>query len=153
MMTTLEYATIRKCLSQLKSELSLDLSIADDLLADDFISEPASKKMRLIGVDDHTKAGELIDNILHQIKMKQERYHEFITILRKEPSRESMVELLEKTYEEGTLTASFIAKASIFPPQKNNIENIHTDHPALAMMPLRVSNCNQQLASKFQPCT
>ena len=96
-MATLEYATILKCRPQLKELLAFDSSVADDLLTEGFIPAPASKKMK-ISESDCIQTGELVDSILHRIKMKQERYHEFITILRKDPSRESMVELLEKTY-------------------------------------------------------
>ena len=93
-----EYRTILKCKRELSTLLSHDLpSIANDLVADGFISPSAGKRTNTLGRDNESKASDLMDIVADQIELTPEKFEDFVTILRNAPHLKSLVALLEKT--------------------------------------------------------
>ena len=93
-----EYRTILKCKGDLTTLLSHDLpSIANDLVADGFISPSAGKRTNTLGPDNESKASDLMDIVADQIQLMPEKFEDFVAILRSAPHHKGLVELLEKT--------------------------------------------------------
>ena len=94
-----EYKAIQRCFNELVKTIALNINnISDQLFSNEFITEPVSKRMRgVIGIDSEVKAGELVDNILHQIRLNKKKYYEFLEILCTEMSQDGMIERLEST--------------------------------------------------------
>lgn len=93
-----EYRTILKCKPHLTALLAHELpSIADKLVAGGLVSIQVCKKMKTLGVDNETKASELMDNVSSQIQLNPAKFKEFVDIVRSDPSREGLVDLLQNT--------------------------------------------------------
>ena len=91
-----EHMAIKKCIPQLVETLALNLiTISDELYAKSFITSSVYKEMRTPGVAHENRAGQLVENVLCQVKMKPTKFSEFIDVLNNEPSHSGIVERLE----------------------------------------------------------
>lgn len=93
-----EHRTLLKLKPQLTALLAHELpSIADELAASGLISQSVCKKMKTTGIDEQTKASQLMDNVITQIELNPDKFKEFIEVLSHDLSRDVMVDQLEHT--------------------------------------------------------
>lgn len=96
---TPEYRTIQKCKSEVVAKLAVELlSIAVDLEAADFVPRSVVEEITTAGLS-HEKAVKLLNCVQNEVEISQSKYQKFREILEKESSRDSLVGLLDKTYE------------------------------------------------------
>lgn len=91
-MANTEYTTLLRCTSELISEISADaLSISARLLAKGLIPEALHRS---------PKANELVQHVTSKVKLNQENYEVFISILSEFPWLGDIVKLIRDTYKE-----------------------------------------------------
>lgn len=101
-----EYRAIEECIAYAVDELALDpVSIALNLESAELVSRTDVEQIKMSGASRRAKAEELLGYVLNNfeisssIEVSSRKYQNFKEILLKEYSRETLVKLLDKTYE------------------------------------------------------
>ena len=94
-----EYETIRKHHATLVEAIALNLTeLADRLFSGEFVSENVRNEVfNTSGISGSQRAGKLVENILHQIRVTPARFCDFIDILNSDSSRSDLSNKLEET--------------------------------------------------------
>ena len=94
-----EYETIKKHQPTLVEAIALNLTeLADRLFSGEFISETVRNEVfNTSGISDRQKAGKLVENIRHQIRVTPSKFQDFIGILNSDSSRSDLSDKLEET--------------------------------------------------------
>ena len=95
-----EVKTLNDSNDKLITALSLEPSnIASELLAKSVIPSSVVDQMQVLGIADRQKASKLVTAVRSAVEINPQNYHIFIEVLKNEPSRKNIVEILTVSYQ------------------------------------------------------
>ena len=96
----IEYTTLVELTADITSEIAADpLAISEKLRAKGFIAEAQHNAARSDGITDQEKASKLLEQVTRKVKLRRERFHEFVKILSEFMWLKDIVESIQEKLE------------------------------------------------------